>query len=183
VPAKTIRHQGEVEEDMDQTLQGLLTQNLDRTALPAGQSQEALQTLLASQIKDPLMASMFAAMLQNGTADRASEEEPREAYRRTLKGARRKIKRLEAHLESANLMVGYFSQVFGACPHCLGLDETCPACHGRGQPGSFQPVEEELLSWVMPALSRLSLSVTRNGRPRSDTRNRISLDEKEQNNE
>ena len=107
---------------------------------------------------DPLITALLGS-LENSRE--APDDEDRHARcRRELQRARRTIRQLGELLEPADQMVHYIGQTFGACTRCWGLNTACPNCRGRGRPGSAAPVEEELLTWVEPALRRLGKRVS-----------------------
>ena len=43
----------------------------------------------------------------------------------------------------------------GACPRCLGTEESCPACAGTGKPGSTEPDRELFAELIAPAVIRV----------------------------
>ena len=54
----------------------------------------------------------------------------------------------------------------GACPVCLGDDEDCALCHGRGAPGSLPPVPEDFRRVVLPAVQAHAYTRSRSRRAR-----------------
>jgi hypothetical protein len=55
--------------------------------------------------------------------------------------------------------VRFVAALVGACPICLGEDDDCPECGGRGKPGCRQPDGEALIVWIARPLRRLGLCV------------------------
>jgi hypothetical protein len=55
--------------------------------------------------------------------------------------------------------VRFVASLVGACPICLGEDDECPECGGRGKPGCRQPDGEALMVWIARPLRRLGLCV------------------------
>ena len=148
---------------MDQKMTQLLTEKLGAGLQSDDLSPDALQSLISNQFSDPMMAALATSMLsQNTTKDKTAAELVR--YKRKVARAKQVIQLLKQHLEDANVMLNYISEVFGVCPFCWGQDQQCDHCHGRGYPGSGEPVEEELLAWAVPALGKLDLQVVRNGK-------------------
>lgn len=56
-------------------------------------------------------------------------------------------------------VVRYVASIVGGCPICLGVDNTCGECEGKGAPGSRSPDREALLEWLDRPLRRLGLCV------------------------
>ncbi len=120
--------------------------------------EQDFTTLLGSQISDPVLAALASTMLrQHSEAD--EDPEPSVDHERLLSRAKRIIQRQQQELASADKMAQYIAGIFGACPHCWGLNAFCPHCHGEGHPGSTQPHEDELRRWIEPALARLGLRI------------------------
>lgn len=55
--------------------------------------------------------------------------------------------------------VRFVAALVGACPVCLGEDDGCVECSGRGKPGARQPNGEALIPWIARPLRRLGLRV------------------------
>ena len=53
----------------------------------------------------------------------------------------------------------FVAALVGACPVCLGEDDGCAECRGRGKPGCRQPDGEALTVWIARPLRRLGLCV------------------------
>ncbi|MGC5075482.1 hypothetical protein [Agrococcus sp. DT81.2] len=56
------------------------------------------------------------------------------------------------------------SAALGACPTCLGADDVCALCHGRGVPGSLPPDPVAFDQIVMPAVRAHAFTRSRTGR-------------------
>lgn len=118
-----------------------------------------LANLQAAGASDPWI-NLMSTMLNQRSAEAETATEL-DDYRQRLKRARNKIILLQKELEATHVLLTYFSQLFGACSHCWGQDADCRECAGRGSPGAFMPLEEELLAWAAPALRRLGYTVGR----------------------
>jgi hypothetical protein len=57
--------------------------------------------------------------------------------------------------------VRFVASLVGACPLCLGEDDGCPECGGRGTPGCREPAGEALIVWIARPLRRMGLCVGR----------------------
>ena len=153
---------------MEQAMTQLLAQKM---GLTSEQYDELLAgnpaPLLANQSADPLMAALFGSMLMRKPAptefDGAEEGDDaarnRALRERELVRARQIIVKLKDQLASADAMANHIAEIFGACEFCWGLNRVCPRCGGKGSPGFRDPKQEELLSWVEPALEKLGLRV------------------------
>lgn len=153
---------------MDQAIAQLLADRLgmngdDYNALQAGDLSSLLSSQLAGQFsQNPLMAMLISSMLQqNAVASTREVSENEIDYERVLARARQIIQQLKEQLVRAQAMISYIAEVFGTCPACWGQSKICPQCRGKGKPGSNEPLEEELLAWVDPALKRLGMRVVR----------------------
>lgn len=151
--------------DMKQEMTRLLTERLGLTeeeyrALQAGDPSRLFAGRFAERFSDPLLATMLQSMFQQNSEAREDYVEHVD-YERDLERARITIRKLKESLAAADTMAHYIAEVFGACPQCWGLNRLCPECKGRGMPGSGEPQEDELLSWVGPALAKLGMNVTK----------------------
>ena len=149
---------------MEQPMTQLLAQRMGLTseqydALLAGNPS----SLLSNQSTDPLMAALFSSMLRKPEmTEEGDDAKPEEGlHERELIRARRVIARLKDDLASADAMANHIAEIFGACEFCWGLNRLCPRCSGKGSPGFKDPKQEELLSWVEPALQRVGLRVVK----------------------
>jgi hypothetical protein len=50
--------------------------------------------------------------------------------------------------------IDLLAYALGACS-CLGEDDACELCHGRGIPGSFLPDKKAFAEYVLPVLNKL----------------------------
>ena len=57
--------------------------------------------------------------------------------------------------------VRFVATLVGACPICLGEDDACAECGGRGKPGCREPAGEALIVWIARPLRRMGLCVGR----------------------
>jgi hypothetical protein len=121
-----------------------------------------LSSLLGSQSGNPLMGALLQSMLQSSASEPAAEA-PSVDYEAILLRARARIQELKEEVAVTRSMVRYIADVFGACPLCWGQHRICPRCDGRGRPGSRDPIEEEMLDWVVPALRRRGMRIERTG--------------------
>ena len=55
--------------------------------------------------------------------------------------------------------VRFVASLVGACPICLGEDDECAECGGRGRPGCREPAGEALVVWIARPLRRMGLCV------------------------
>jgi hypothetical protein len=129
----------------------------------SGEEYDALQggdltPLIAGRVSDPLLALFLSTSMRPAAEHGEADVETAE---RKLVRARHTIRALREDLSTADTMLRYVAEVFGACETCWGRDSSCPRCTGRGTPGSSVPLEEELLTWVVPALQRLGLRIER----------------------
>jgi hypothetical protein len=154
--------EGNEEKAMNQEMTRLLTERLGLTeeeygALQAGDPSRLFAGRFAERFSDPLLATMFRSMFQQNSEARADhvDHEP------DLDRAKMTIRKLKENLAAADTMAHYIAEVFGACPQCWGLNRLCPRCKGSGKPGTGEPQEQELLSWVGPALAQLGMKVTK----------------------
>jgi hypothetical protein len=132
-----------------------LSQEEAESLRTGGDSGRQLATRLAERFSDPFLGSLFNSMFQG-------QSEARGDYSRDKKPAvdtGRTIQKMQEDLAAADMMAGYIADVFGACPRCWGLNRLCSDCKGKGKPGSREPQEAELLSWIEPALAKLGLKV------------------------
>ena len=145
---------------MDQMMAQLFAEKL---GIDPGQLQQSgdLSSALSNQFSDnPLMAALIGSMMSQAQADDEPAEKPPE-YERILMRAKKIIRALKQELATADEMLRYLAEVFGACPICWGQNRLCPGCKGKGSPGSYEPLESELLRWVEPALKRLGMRVAK----------------------
>jgi len=70
----------------------------------------------------------------------------------------------QAHETDPAAVVRFVAAMVGACPVCLGEEESCGDCHGVGKPGTRASNPEALIRWVALPLHQAGLCV---GRPRS----------------
>lgn len=94
---------------------------------------------------------MLRALLERSAAPAAPGPEER------LEQAERQNAALRAALRESAGLIAYVGRTFGACQACWGTRSDCPACHGRGQPGTYPIDAPEALGWIEPALDRLGL--------------------------
>lgn len=147
---------------MNQEMTRLLTERLGLTqeedeALQGGDLSRVFASRFAERFSDPLMATLFNSMVQQNSEARENHVD----HERDLDRAKMTIRKLKEDLAAADTMAHYIAEVFGACPQCWGLNRLCPQCKGSGKPGSGEPQEQELLSWVGPALAKLGMKVTK----------------------
>ena len=127
----------------------------------------ALAQLMIQQLEqsttagDPSSAAM--KLFLNNAAQASEVQEERTDPSRKIKALVKRIKRLNREVSGLTDLVAYFANLFGACDICLGEDEGCPVCRGRGAPGFRVPDEEQLVSWAEPALKRLGKHVVDSG--------------------
>ncbi|MCI0428837.1 MAG: hypothetical protein L0Z46_12565 [Nitrospiraceae bacterium] len=146
---------------MNQEMTRLLTERLGLTdeeygALQAGDPSRLFAGRFAERFSDPLLATMFNSMFQQNSNAREDHVDDDQALDR----AKMTIRKLKENLAAADTMARYIAEVFGACPQCWGLNRLCLQCKGSGKPGSGEPQEQELMSWVGPALTKLGMKVT-----------------------
>jgi hypothetical protein len=72
---------------------------------------------------------------------------------------KRYVMALRYRLAEAESMIGYLSDVFGACRVCWGRSSACPACRGSGAPGSKEPMQGEVLHLIEPVLERFGMRI------------------------
>jgi hypothetical protein len=150
--------------NVNQEMTRLLTQRLGLTqeeydSLQTGDPSRLFASRFAERFSDPLLATMFHSMFQQNSDEREDVIDQVD-LERVLERAEMTIRKLKEDLAAADTMAHYIAEVFGACPQCWGLNRLCRQCKGRGQPGSGEPQEDELLSWVGPALTKLGMKVT-----------------------
>ena len=150
---------------MNQDVTQLLTQRLGLTqeeylSLHAGNPAQLFASRFSEQFSDPLLATMFNSMFQQNFG-RRDDVIDQDDHGRASESAEITIRKLKEDLAAADTMAHYIAEVFGACPQCWGLNRLCPQCNGRGNPGSGEPQEDEMLAWVTPALAKLGLKVSR----------------------
>jgi hypothetical protein len=145
---------------MNPLLQTLLAQKLGVT-LPATESSEPGNLPPNDAATDPFMAALVASL--------SAEEEPPpprqpieniERYRRALRRARQQIEDDQEQLDAARRLIAYIGSIFGGCPECWGINNSCTACGGQGQPGST-PAQPELLDWAIPGLQQMGWRIVR----------------------
>jgi len=71
-----------------------------------------------------------------------------------LRKLRRRLRTLVDELRLARFTAQQLGGALGAC-HCLGEDDACPDCRGRGAPGSALPNRALFARLVMPAVRRM----------------------------
>jgi hypothetical protein len=101
--------------------------------------------------------AMMMQLLQEMQAKksaRQTEQNQLQSVKHKLEQQRRKNQALMQQLQIAGEFIGQFADLVGACPRCLGQVDECPACAGRGIPGSRMP-DPQLLEWIQPALALL----------------------------
>jgi hypothetical protein len=101
--------------------------------------------------------AMLMKLLQDMQAKASAEHRPQEqlhSIKRKLDKQRRINQALTQQLQIASEFISQFADLVGACPQCLGQVDECPACAGRGVPGSRMP-DPQLLKWIQPALALL----------------------------
>jgi hypothetical protein len=93
-----------------------------------------------------------------------------EARRQTTIQLRERFEVLTSELERLRQAVESLGLGLGACPTCLGADQGCPLCHGRGLPGSLPPDQAAFVRFVLPAVRARAYTEARNrpGVPRGD---------------
>jgi len=131
-----------------------LSQQEAESLRAGGDSGRQLASRLAERISDPVLGSLFTSMLQERSEPRGESRGKKPAV-----DTGRTIQKMQEDLAAADMMAGYIADVFGACPRCWGLNRLCSECKGKGKPGSREPQEAELLSWIEPALAKLGLKV------------------------
>jgi hypothetical protein len=125
----------------------------ERSALAAG-DLSVLVARSAGSGADPMSLLFLAAMMQRESPQ--PESAPDYATtERAISRAKAVVRKLREELSAAETMVSYVAQVFGACATCLGQNRLCLRCKGAGEPGSTEPLEDELIRWVVPALRRI----------------------------
>jgi hypothetical protein len=138
-------------------LMGVLQQHLDGAPLD--------QTLAQLAQDDPQLAPLVQLLAQREHEletdlerhEREDEEErlraaEEEATRRATMRLREHVEVLTSELEVLRQSLESLGLALGACPTCLGADEGCPLCHGRGLPGSLPPDEDAFDQLVLPAV-------------------------------
>jgi hypothetical protein len=101
--------------------------------------------------------AMMMKLIQDMQAKKTTQnsEQPQlHNLKRKLDKQRRINQALQQQLQIASEFIGQFADLVGACPQCLGQVDECPACAGRGVPGSRMP-DPQLLEWIQPALALL----------------------------
>ena len=127
----------------------------------------ALAQLMIQQLEqsataeDPSSAAM--KLFLNNAAQASEAREERVDPSRKMQALLKRIKRLNREVSGLTELVAFFANLFGACVKCLGEDERCPVCRGRGGPGFHVPDGEQLVSWAEPALKRLGKHVVDSG--------------------
>ena len=62
------------------------------------------------------------------------------------------MKELQAELEYLRERNDMLALALGACYLCWGEDSDCPACQGKGSPGSIPPEKRVFKRWIAPAI-------------------------------
>lgn len=121
---------------------------------------EMMQQMAAQNGNNPAHGSanaMMMKLLQDMQAKNSEQHisEPNlHSIMRKLHKQRRINHALTQQLQIASEFISQFADLVGACPQCLGQVDECPACAGRGVPGSRMP-DPQLLEWIQPALALL----------------------------
>lgn len=123
----------------------------ERTGIPAEQMTELLG---GGAGLDPMTVAMLAM-----SGSPVKTEVDHETCERQLERYQEALVVLRAQAAGSDAMARFISSTFGACEECWGLNKFCPSCHGRGGPGYVHPDGEELLRWVLPALTQLGLQI------------------------
>lgn len=109
---------------------------------------------------DPRWAVLAKAMNgQNNQTEEKREQLPPESRLKIL----RKIKILKKEnsvlkngLEKILTITDELSAITGACPDCLGKDNDCTNCSGKGKPGYYEFDMENFISYFKPCLEKIS---------------------------
>jgi hypothetical protein len=123
-------------------------------AADPAERQAQVQRLLLQQFGGGAAAPDLAAALgnRNGTTPPTSED----AAPPELRGLYREATALAAQLRRSVGIVEEVAAALGACRRCLGTDDGCPVCVGRGLPGSETPDPQRFDELVGPAVRRLA---------------------------
>ena len=70
------------------------------------------------------------------------------------------LQRLDAEVHALRARTARLAAALGACPRCVGEDEGCPVCGGRGVPGARRPHPGMFDEIVRPAVRRAAGAVT-----------------------
>ena len=144
---------------MNPQMTQLLAQSLGFNAEQYSALQNGdLSPLITSSKLDPMMVALLSSMANTGNS---STDEPvrRDRYEEALIQAENRIQLLKEQVAAAHTMMNYIAETFGSCRFCWGLNRMCAHCRGKGKPGFTQPGQEELRTWVEPALKRLGLKI------------------------
>jgi hypothetical protein len=124
-------------------------------AADPAERQAQVQRLLVQHLGGGSSGAGLAAALANGngTPPPPAHDDGPPAE---LRGLYREAAALAAELRRATGIVGDVADALGACARCLGTDERCPVCLGRGVPGSKEPDAPRFDQLVAPAVRRLA---------------------------
>lgn len=122
------------------------------TADPA-QRDAQVGKLLAQQLagggSGPDLSGLFATPGAPSPPARAEPSAQAAALYREAQLLDEEVRRLLA-------LVADVAAALGACPRCLGADESCDVCGGHGTPGTSDPYRERFEELVAPAVVRLA---------------------------
>lgn len=135
----------------------MTTMTGEAPALPA----ELVQMLQEKAQRNPLAGLLLARM-----QEAAAAPDPLDDLEHRLTELLEANARLRQALHGAREATDWVARLVGCCPQCWGLVDTCPACRGRGKPGSSEPAVSELVSWLRPALRRAGIGLVRLPDPR-----------------
>lgn len=116
--------------------------------------EQQLQAELQQQEQDELEEQL-----------REREEQARQARGQAL---RRHLDELTGDVRRLQDTIDLVAAALGACPTCLGRDEACPLCHGRGRVGSMPPDPVAFDRVVLPAVRAHAYSRSRTARARTE---------------
>lgn len=144
----------------------------DSTEASRPESGDWMSMVRSQMASDPATAQLWQC-LEAGLSDANQNDQRSKETALSVRDARRaraRERRLRDSLAFLQELIAAAGTITGACRRCLGLNEDCSGCGGRGLPGA-QPHDAGAAEWWLGALlapkhtHSAALSETANDKP------------------
>lgn len=121
------------------------------TADPA-QRDAQVGKLLAQQLSGGSSAPDLSGLFTDTSSPQPETPEPSGPARALY----REAQMLDGEVRRLLTLVADVGAALGACTRCLGTDDACSVCGGRGAPGTSDPDRDRFAEFVAPAVVRVA---------------------------
>src|SRR5215216_2298391 len=115
-------------------------------------SMPSIQTLLRQLEKTNPTLGLIAQHLISQQEGQYQARDTSAQFPQMIERLEDQMKHLQAELEYLRERNDMLALALGACYLCWGEDSHCPACQGKGRPGSILPEKRVFSRWILPAI-------------------------------